>query len=365
MASLLDAIAQVEKGELSAARTICLQILSNSESPEVYGLLAEIGRRDRDFESMVHHARRAVELAPRVADYQYFHGLALLETGAVDAAVEALDRAIDLRLGHEAAQGALRTALSRRARFEERYLVSIITPTTGSATLARAIESVQAQTYSGLDHFVVVDGREGEVAARAALPRTPRRPCHLVALPFNTGADGFKGHRIYGAAVYLVSGRYVAFLDEDNWFERHHIESLMALVESRGLEWAHALRNIVDREGRLVTQDDCESLGKWPTWIDPAAHLVDTNCYLLRRDIAVQFSPQFHRRSRDIFSPDAILCSHLLKQRPHFDTNGDYTVNYTAGSGPDSVSAEFFVRGNAAMRKRYPNGFPWRRTSRT
>jgi hypothetical protein len=365
MANLLDAIAHIEKGELSAARAICLEALRNRESPEVHGLLAEIGRRGGDFESMARHAEKAVELAPRVAEYRYFHGLALLETGAVDEAIESLDRAIDLRLSHKPAQAALGTALSRRARFEARYLVSVITPTIGSDKLARAIESVQAQTYSRLEHLIVVDGAEGETPARAALPSNPRHPCHLVALPFNTGADGFKGHRIYGAAVYLVSGRYVAFLDEDNWFEPRHIESLMELVESRGLEWAHALRNIVDREGRLVTQDDCESLGKWPMWLHPTAHLVDMNCYLLRRDTAVEFSPRFHRRSRDVKSPDALLCQYLLKESPHFDTNGDYTVNYTVGSGPNSVTADFFLRGNAAMRQQYPDGFPWRRMRRS
>lgn len=359
MSELIEAVAHVEKGDLSAAAAICRQALQRGESPEVYGLLAEISRRSADFVSMVGYARKASELAPRFAEYRYFHGLALLETGAVDEAIDVLDRAIDLRLTHEPAQAALGAALARRARFEERYLVSVVTPSIGSDKLARAMESVQAQSYSRIEHLVVVDGPDGEARARAAVPAAPRHPCHLIPLPFNTGADGFNGHRIYGAAVYLAAGRYIAFLDEDNWLEPHHVASLMRLVENRGLEWAYALRNIVGDDGCWIARDDCESLGRWPVWLDRATHFVDMNCYLLRRDIAVELSPRFYRRSRDLYSPDAALCAHLLKARPGFETNGDYTVNYTVGSRPTSVKADFFLRGNAAMRQHHPDGFPW------
>ena len=361
VATLLDAIALVERGELAKAAEICRAVLLQQESAEGHGLLAEIGRRGGDFQAMLEHGRRAAALAPRSVEYHHFVGVALLELGVVDEAIDALDRAIELRLIHEPAQADLGAALARRGRFEQRYSVTVVTPTIGSRALVRAIESVQAQTYSRLDHLIVIDGPDGEARVRAAMPAAPRHPCYLIALPFNTGAGGFKGHRIYGAAVYLASGRYVAFLDEDNWFEPDHIESLMRLTETGGLEWAYALRTIVDAEGREVAKDDCESLGKWPLWRDPATHFVDMNCYLLRRDIAIEFSPRFHRRSRDLFSPDAALCQHLLKTRPRFDTNGAYTVNYTAASGPGSVVADFFLRGNALMRERYPAGFPWRK----
>jgi tetratricopeptide (TPR) repeat protein len=151
MSKLIEAIAQVEKGDLSAATAICREALQRGESPEAYGLLAEISRRGGDFAGMIGYARKASDLAPRFAEYRYFHGLALLETGAIDEAIEVLDRAIDLRLTHEPAQAALGAALSRRARFEERYLVSVVTPSIGSDKLARAIESVQAQSYSRLE----------------------------------------------------------------------------------------------------------------------------------------------------------------------------------------------------------------------
>ena len=69
--------------------------------------------------------------------------------------------------------------------------MTVITPTLGSGKLHRAVESVQAQSYSRLDHLIVVDGPEGEASARSALPTAPRRPCHLIPVPFKTGAEGF------------------------------------------------------------------------------------------------------------------------------------------------------------------------------
>jgi tetratricopeptide (TPR) repeat protein len=302
---------------------------------------------------------RTVVLAPDQPELHYARGLELLKSGALDQALESLDKAIDFRLTYHEAQSALCLALEGRASAEGRYSVSIITPTIGTPQLRRAINSVQLQSYPKLEHIIVVDGPQGAKAAKSAIPAHPRHPCHVVQLPFNTGRDGFNGHRIYGAAVFLANGRYVAFLDEDNWFEQHHIALLMEQIESRGLEWSYALRNIVAVDGRFLMRDNCESLGRWPVWDEPGRHLVDMNCYMLRRDIAIALSPIFYRRVPDERSPDFILCELLLERRKRFDTTGRFTVNYTVGSTPNSVSAAFFQTGNDAMRRRYPKRLPW------
>jgi tetratricopeptide (TPR) repeat protein len=291
----------------------------------------------------------------------YARGLELLESGAVDQALDILDKAIDLRLTYHDAQAALCLALERRASAEGRYPVSVITPTIGGSQLRRAINSVQSQSYAKLEHIIVVDGPHGAKAAKTAIPARPRHPCHLIQLPFNTGRDGFNGHRIYGAAVFLANGRYVAFLDEDNWFEPHHIALLMERIESKGLEWSYALRNIVDRDGRFLMRDNCESLGRWSPFDEPGKHLVDMNCYMLRRDIAIALSPVLHRRFPDERGPDFILCELLLERRKRFETTGRFTVNYTVESTPNSVNAALFLAGNDAMRRRYRRGFPWTR----
>jgi hypothetical protein len=302
---------------------------------------------------------KAVAFPPEESELHYARGLELLRSGAVDQALDILDKAVDLRLNYHDAQDALCRALERRARAEGRYLVSIITPTIGSHQLRRAIDSVQRQSYGKLEHIIVIDGPQGADAAKAAIPAHPRHPYHLVQLPFNTGRDGFNGHRIYGAAVFLANGRYVAFLDEDNWFEELHIALLMKEIESRGLEWSYALRNIVATDGRFLMRDNCQSLGRWGTWDEPDRHLVDMNCYMVRRDIAIALSPILHRRVPDECGPDMILCELLLERRKRFNTTGRFTVNYTVENTPISATAAFFAKGNEVMRRRYRKGFPW------
>ena len=361
MSPFNEVYARLQSGDLAKAEALCRAALAQGPDARGYRLLAEIGRRRGDMIGALEMARRALDMAPEQPDSLHACGTLLLQTGSVDEAIEHLDRAIEQRLRFDSAQDALCVALERRARYEQRYLVSIITPTIGTAKVQRAIESVQAQTYSRIEHVIVVDGPSGTESVSKSLARNPAHTTHMISLPFNTGAGGYNGHRIYGACVYLVSGRYVAFLDEDNWFEPHHVESLMELVETKGLEWCYALRNIVDANGKLITQDNCESLGRWPIWNAPGTHLVDMNCYLLRRDIAVGASPAFHWRAHDQENPDFRLCKFLLSAAKRFDTNGDYTVNYTAGSTSNSVSPDYFHAGNKAMREQYRGEFPWRK----
>lgn len=361
MQSLVDVYALMQNGELDKAEAVCLSVLTREADPAGYRLLAEISRLRSDLPAALGYGRRALELAPSQPDSLFCCGTLLLQSGDLHGAIEHLDRAIERRLRFDKAQDALCVALERRARYEARYLVSIITATTGNPKLQRTIESVQAQTYPRVEHVIVVDGPSGIDSVRRMLPSSTRHHIHVIPLPFNTGADGYNGNRIYGACVYAVGGRYVSFLDEDYWFEPHHIASLMELVESKGLEWCYALRNIVDTDANLVTRDDCESLGRWPIWNAPGTNLVDMNCYLVRRDIAIGASPAFHCRTGDEEDPDFRLCRFLLEAAKRFDTNGDYTVNYSAGDTRNSVKLDFFLAGNKMMAERYHGNFPWRK----
>jgi hypothetical protein len=301
----------------------------------------------------------ALAKIPRQADLLNLHGVALLKLNREAEALDDFDRAIDIRLNHHAAHENLCALLAKRHDPTPRYSVAVITPSIGSPHLRRAIASVQAQTYPYLEHLVVADGPECHEQVQACLPADPRHLLHFLALPYNVGGDGFLGHRVYGAAPFLASSRYVAFLDEDNWFESDHVASLMAKITAEGLAWAYALRKIVDADGRYICNDDCESLGQWPTW-NNTGHLVDTNCYMLRRDVALFANSVWYRRFRDEENPDFALCRKLLKDYPNCGTNGRYTVNYRAGISQNSVQAAFFIQGNAVTRQQYGEHLPWR-----
>jgi hypothetical protein len=242
--------------------------------------------------------------------------------------------------------------------------VSVITPTTGDPLLERAADSVRRQTWPEVTHHIVVDGAERYAKAQPFLDRFRDRPrSELVVLGPVTGRGGFNGHRIYGAFPFLVAADVVIFLDEDNWFEPEHVETLARTIERDGLDWAYALRRIVTPDGAVACNDDCQSLGQWPVYHDPNLHMVDANCYALRRLVAVSVAPVWHRAFEGalVTSADLHVCNALLKAYPRTGTNGLYTVNYLIGRSAQSVPLEYFLQGNRVMAERHPGGFPWRR----
>lgn len=184
----------------------------------------------------------------------------------------------------------------------------------------------------------------------------------VVQLPFNTGAGGYNGHRIYGAFTYLAAGEYLIFLDEDNTIEPNHVSSLIKTIKN-GNTWAYSLRNIVGEDGNFICHDDCESLGKWESVIQD--YLIDVNCFCLPRGIALELSKFWYRRARHPQEQPEVdrLFTHILLQQQNipFDTTGRYTVNYKAGNTERSVRADFFLNGNKIMAGKCPSGFPWRK----
>lgn len=232
-------------------------------------------------------------------------------------------------------------------------LVTVITPTTGAPYLRQAIDSVKNQTYDNIQHLVVVDGQpKGRVIARE-YPHID-----IIDLPYPTGLDRFNGHRIYGASVYLAKGDLVCFLDEDNYYDTTHIESLVNVIE-KGNDWAFSLRKIVDKESNYVCLDDCESLGKWESCISD--YFVDVGCFFLPKMIAIQTSAIWYRKAREPGVPEVDrMLTHILRNNNlKYDTNGDYTLNYRTGNTQLSVQSEFFLQGNKKMLEKYNGDLPW------
>lgn len=300
--------------------------------------------------------------SPDLPDVLAIRGQALRKLSRKHDALELLEHATRTRPIFPEAWQQREELLACIADPRPRYQVTVITPTIGSEFLEQAIQSVQSQTYPFVEHYIVVDGPESLAKVQKVLPTNPTKPVYLCTLPLNVGSGGYCGHRVYGAFPSLVRGEYLAFLDEDNYFDPGHIASLMEPITRDGLSWTYALRRLVDFQGGVVADDDCESLGEWAAWNNPNVHLVDTNCYLVRRDIAIQLGVVWFRRFRDQVNPDFVFCAELMKRFPRYKTNGLSTVNYRLGSTAESVSREFFLAGNEEMRKRYGDSLPWRAT---
>ena len=241
----------------------------------------------------------------------------------------------------------------------------VIIPATGKSTIAlgRSIDSVLAQTVP-TRCYLVTDGPEFQEQVDWLLDHmfsewgnTEFEKFSHCQLPINVGANGFYGHRIYAAFSHLVNEDYVMFLDEDNWFEPNHVETMIGSMNP-GSSWAHSLRNITDKHGELICQDNCENLGRWPVWNNPAMHHIDTSCYCVRREVLIQLASAWHGG----YAQDRVFYNTLRQYFPTFECTGKYTVNYRLDGNPGSANKMFFEQGNEFMMRKYNGVFPWTKT---
>ena len=234
--------------------------------------------------------------------------------------------------------------------------VSVIIPTTGVSELRNSIESVLNQSIN-TQCYVVCDGLnyKGKVSTIVSdyLGNPNLKVCYL---PENVGANGFYGHRTYAAFTHLVNSDYVLYLDPDNWFNPDHVKTCIDTIESNNLDWCYSLRKIHDKDGQYLCDDDCESLGKWPTFQE--GNLIDTSCYAMKTSVAIKISHVWHCG----WGADRLFANTIMQYFPKFQCTGEYTTSYRLDGNTGSVTREFFDYGNNIMNDKYNGIFPWQKS---
>jgi hypothetical protein len=232
---------------------------------------------------------------------------------------------------------------------------TVIIATTGVPELKSAIKSVLEQTYP-TKCYVVSDGIKNHSRTRMIVEDfSDRKNIETCYLPINVGADGFYGHRVYAAFTHLIDTEYVLYLDHDNMLDSDHVQTCIDLIEKDKLDWCYSLRKIIDKQGNYLCNDDCESLGKWPTY--HGVHLTDTNTFCIKTEVAIKLCQVWHMK----WGADRVFPSAMSQHFPNFDCTGKYTSNYRVDGNPGSVNKEFFENGNKIMTERYNGVFPWRK----
>lgn len=225
--------------------------------------------------------------------------------------------------------------------------LAVVTPTVGRPSLEACIRSVQAQDLPNVHHYVVVDGARHEAAVRAITEKfRGKHPVHVLVLPHNTGANNWYGHRVYGAAPWLLDAQYVAYLDDDNEVDPDHYRILLRSIVNSKARWGHSLRRIIDEQGAEVCPDNCESLGAIThTPLGPHDRLIDTSCFIMDRELAVRVSPVWNHQGRldTVMDPDRQLTRLLLREEPRHVCVRRHSVRYRVTA---QHMKEFFLRGN-------------------
>ena len=239
--------------------------------------------------------------------------------------------------------------------------VTVITPTTGMDTLAQAIKSVSTQNA---EHIIVVDGVQFAEKAVKIVTDNAHPKLRIIIVPENTGNPQrhfnpeyngrFYGHRVYAAMANLVNTDHIMFLDEDNWYEPDHVDSMVQLIKNNNLEWSYSLRKVVDAEGNFICEDNCDSLGIFPNYKN--IPFVDMNCYCFRTEFLLKVAGIFQTPSyncdRALYRKAVAMCSDYHE----FGGTGRYTVSYRI----KTEQTKWFLDGNEIMQQLYNGNFPWR-----
>ena len=230
--------------------------------------------------------------------------------------------------------------------------VAVVTPTIASEHLAKCIDSVDKQTYEDITHYVFIDGCQYEPKAREILVGSPKT--RMIELEENVG-KGWYGHRVYAACSFLVNADVICYLDEDNWFEANHVEKMVEKLKE-GHDWVYSLRNIHDKEGNFLCEDNCESLGKWPVYFNPDVFHIDTSCFAIRRDIAVRIGHSWYGK----WGADRQFFYALKQNFSNYNCTNANTVAYRLDGNSNSVTEDFFKSGNELNEQKYNGEFPWK-----
>jgi hypothetical protein len=130
-------------------------------------------------------------------------------------------------------------------------------------------------------------------------------------------------------------------------------------MESKNLDFSFSLRKIYSPEGKYITDDNCESLGKWPIFMSRRSpygeqFLIDTSSFCFKREFIQKTCHFWHSGwggDRRYF--------YSVKQHAKYDTNGKHTLCYRLDGNTNSVTKEFFETGNKTQDQYYGGKFPW------
>jgi hypothetical protein len=222
------------------------------------------------------------------------------------------------------------------ASLQEPVDFAVVMSTMLRPTITDAIQSIFDQQFGGsIQMLIGIDGSSSDLARVEQICRSiPERQSVLLFYPgYSTSRrhGGLHATRDGGSLrtilSYLANSRYIAYLDDDNWWSDDHLSTMYAAL-STGAEWVYALRWFVHPGSRRpICRDEWESVGPgrgfYGGWVDPNCLAIDKiACEAVLRwwSIPTPNSPKAMDADRNVFR--------ILSTEFHGAPTGRYSVFY-------------------------------------
>jgi hypothetical protein len=214
---------------------------------------------------------------------------------------------------------------------------AVVVATILRPTLLQAVQSIFAQDLGGRVQILIgidkVKGDRGMLdALRAQCPSnmaiTLCEPGYSTAVPNGGVYSALTGGGLLATLSQLANSRYVAYLDDDNWYAPQHLSSLRRTID--GVGWAHSLRWFVNAfDDRPIEIDHWHAVGPGGgLYASTLGGLVDTNTYMIDKarcaDMLWRWSHALQAKGagndRGVFK--------ALTRKEEWRCSGDATVYY-------------------------------------
>lgn len=184
-------------------------------------------------------------------------------------------------------------------------MITIITPTTGKASLLKLIESIDRQTVPGQTFHLLLwdDYRDSDLD-----PFSLNGPTRFsIVAPPGSGRNGdAPGSLLRSIGLMAARTPWVTFADDDVWWDLDYIETV--LPATAHAQWITVLRKIYTAQGEYLGVDRFESVGDAPTRRVPY-EMCDNNTMIFRREYGVMGAHIY--RETNQYNDDRLMYQYL------------------------------------------------------
>ena len=241
-------------------------------------------------------------------------------------------------------------------KLQEPYDVSVVMPSIGRRELLKALGSIFEQNVNRIQVLIGIDKPDNDLSfLNLFLVNCPKNVTVNVIYPgYSTSIrhGGITKARDGGALrsflTQAANSKYIAYLDDDNWWSKNHLEDLLLAIKNKA--WAFSLRYFVYPlpETRMVL-DQWESVGpgkgvflkNFGGFVDPNTLMIDkTLCWecVSLWNFPLGNDPQGMSADRNIFN--------YLKGHSEPGETGKGTVFYRITPGDSNHQNRMYALGN-------------------